>query len=252
MYDAFSENYDRFMNWPSRLAGEMPFILRELRIVNAVRILDAACGTGMHMVALAKEGYEVTGADLSPNMIERTEANALAAGTQVKFLVAGFGQLAQAFQETFDAVLCLGNSLPHLLTPAELSAATLDFAACLRPGGLVLIQNRNYDAVISQHERWMEPQTHTEGNHEWLFLRFYDFRPDGLLNFNIVTLYRQGNNPWMQRVAATRLNPLRQVELTAALAEAGFGSIKKYGNLAGEAFDTESSGNLVVIATKSG
>jgi glycine/sarcosine N-methyltransferase len=72
-------------------------------------------------------------------------------------------------------------TLPHLLTPADLAAALADFAACLRPGGLLLIQNRNLDAVLVRRQRWMEPRARREGEAEWLFLRFYDFEPDGTL-----------------------------------------------------------------------
>jgi hypothetical protein len=47
MYDDFSSDYDRFVDWPGRLAAELPFIERQLRAVGARRVLDAACGTGV-------------------------------------------------------------------------------------------------------------------------------------------------------------------------------------------------------------
>ena len=31
MYDLLSRDYDRFVNWPNRLAFEMPFLLKQLR-----------------------------------------------------------------------------------------------------------------------------------------------------------------------------------------------------------------------------
>ena len=48
MYDTFSTDYDRFVNWPSRLAAELPFIESQLEAAGARRVLDAACGTGQH------------------------------------------------------------------------------------------------------------------------------------------------------------------------------------------------------------
>ena len=125
MYDAFSLDYDRFVNWPNRLAFELPFIQQQLEALKAapdqtLSILDAACGTGMHAIALAQQGHSVSGADLSTGMIERAKVNAAEAGVQARFAAAGFGALAQEFQGQpdfpFDALLCLGNSLPHLLT----------------------------------------------------------------------------------------------------------------------------------------
>lgn len=254
MYDDFSQDYDRFMNWQARLAVEMPFIEQLLQSLKSeadesLRILDSACGTGMHAITLAQRGFEALGADFSPGMIERARANAAAANVRVRFEVAGFGELGSTLgQGAFDTLLCLGNSLPHLLTEIELSETLSDFATCLRPGGLLLIQNRNFDAVLSRHDRWMEPQAYSEGAVQWLFLRFYDFDPDGMLTFNLITLRREGESPWMQQVKASRLRPLRQVDLVLALTAAGLVEVACYGSMGHVPFDPEASSNLVLLA----
>jgi glycine/sarcosine N-methyltransferase len=252
MYDDFSADYDRFVDWPGRLAAEIPFIEGQLQAVGARRVLDAACGTGMHALELARRGYEVLGADLSAGMIDRARGNAVNAGVDVRFEVAGFGELSARVGAGFDAVLCLGNSLPHLLTSADLAAGLADFAACLRPGGLLLIQNRNFDAVLSHGERWMEPQAHREGEGEWLFLRFYDFEPDGTLTFNLVTLRREEDGRWTQRVKSTSLRPWVQKELTTALDVAGFRDSMFWGDMRGTSFHPHRSPNLVVAARQIG
>ena len=255
MYDSFSLDYDRFVNWSNRLAFELPFIQQQLAKINSapsqpLSVLDAACGTGMHVVALAQQGYTVTGADLSAGMIERARVNAAAAGVEAGFAAAGFGALAPEFKDRpgfpFDAVLCLGNSLPHLLTRPELDAALADFSACLKPGGLLLIQNRNFDAVMAQRQRWMDPQAYRETGREWIFMRFYDFEADGLINFNIATLYREGDGQWVQHINSSRLRPLLRGELAGALLSAGFQQITSYGGMDGSSFDPISSGNLII------
>ncbi len=259
MYDAFSADYDRFVNWDSRLGFEMPFLLRQLEPLahadgQPVRVLDAACATGRHAIALALNGFASAGADLSPAMIAQAQNNAVQAEVSTPFLAAGFGALKEAFEShplfPFDAVLCLGNSLPHLLTPIDLAAALADFCAVLRPGGKVVIQNRNFDAVLMQQERWMDPQAYQDKSQEWIYTRFYDFDADGLITFNIVTLYRKQGGSWQQRVTSTRLRPLRQAELTAALVATGFGEIAAFGSLGGALFDPAASGNLVLVASK--
>ncbi len=252
MYDAFSTDYDRFVDWPARLAAELPFIVAQAVSLSGdgfPSILDAACGTGMHAVALAQQGWRVAGADLSPEMVARARANAQAAGVDVRFEVAGFGELAARFGGGFDGLLCLGNSLPHILTSEALHAALADFAACLRPGGVLVVQNLNYDRILARRERWMEPQAHREEEQEWLFLRFYDFDPDGLLTFNLIRLYRAGGL-WEHQVLSTRLRPLRRAELTGALAEAGFTAITLYGDMQGAPFDADRSPNLVLVAIR--
>lgn len=86
-------------------------------------------------------------------------------------------------------MLCLGNSLPHLLTPAAVADALADFAAVLSPGGLLVMQNRNFDQVWAARERFIGPQAHRDGEEEWLFVRFYDFHEE-TLTFNMVRLHR--------------------------------------------------------------
>lgn len=256
MYDTVSEDYDLFVNWSNRLAFEMPFLEKQLGDdERPVRVLDAACGTGMHAIALAQKGMVVLGADLSSGMVARAHANAETAGVKVRFEVAGFGALEQTFvhqaADRFDAVLCLGNSLPHVQGPVELAATLADFAACLRPGGLLLIQNRNFDAILAERQRWMEPQSAREGEAEWNFLRFYDFEPSGTITFNMITLHRPNpQTPWKQIITSAPLYPLVQAEMLDALAGAGFKAVTSYGDMSGATFEPAYSGNLVITATK--
>ncbi len=251
MYDALSSDYDRFVDWQGRLAIEIPFIIDKFQETNARIILDAATGTGMHTIALAQLGYQASGADISRGMIERARLNANSVGVRARFEIASFGTLAQTFGVgCCDALLCLGNSLPHLLSRKELDQALVDFSNCLKPGGVILLQNRNFDAVIANHERWMEPQSHIEGRIEWVFHRFYDFEPDGLLTFNMVTLKRGVQGKWTQQVVTSKLRPIMKVELLLSLSEAGFTSLTPYGSMSGVPYDPEESPNLVVFARK--
>jgi SAM-dependent methyltransferase len=282
LYDTLSDDYDRFVNWENRLAYEMPFIERTLREAGVCQVIDVACGTGMHAIELARRGYKVVGADLSAPMIERARENAStlrqaqdeaqdsAAGIEVHFVVAGFGELAEKLALSpveglalspalspvegvsgqFDAVLCLGNSLPHVLSAADLSDALADFATVLRPGGLLLIQNRNFDAVLARRERFMGPEAHREGDREWLFVRFYDFNPGGTITFNMVVLRRDGKGNWSQQIEATELRPLTYSELSASLTATGFTDIVCYGDMEGAPFDPDRSSNLIVTARR--
>jgi glycine/sarcosine N-methyltransferase len=256
LYDELFDDYDRFVNWERRLAYELPFIERLLVASDARRVLDVACGTGRHAISLAERGYEVVGADLSARMIARARENAdrlaldrAPAKGQVSFVVAGFGELAERVGGQFDALLCLGNSLPHVLTAAALRATLTDLAGVLRPGGLLLVQERNFDAVMANRARWMAPQSHREEGHEWLFLRFYDFNPDGTLTFNMVMLQRGDGEAWVQRVQQTTLYPWSYGELTAAVEAAGFDHVACYGDMDGAPY-AQDSGNLVVVADR--
>lgn len=111
LYDDLGADYDRFVDWTARLAFELPVLEGLLARYGARRVLDAACGTGRHAIALAERGYQVLGADLSAGMVAQATANALAAGVEVPFVEAGLGELAVAAPGPFDAVLCLGQDI---------------------------------------------------------------------------------------------------------------------------------------------
>ena len=252
MYDEISAQYDHFVNWKNRLGFELPFLegmLGQVKTGGApLRVLDAACGTAMHAVELARLGYLAAAGDVSAGMVAQARQNAADAGVDVQVEQAGFGGFSRVFgAAAFDAVLCLGNSLPHLLTLTDLEAALADFAACLKPGGLLLIQNRNFDSVLKKQERFMDPQSYRLEQQEEIFVRFYDFRPDGLLNFHMLTLERTGET-WKQQVTTSQLYPQRSQEIQQALVRAGFGKVSLFGGLNGTPYAPEKSPNTVAGA----
>lgn len=246
-YDDLSEDYDRFVDWEARLAFEMPFLEERLRRQHVSRILDVACGTGHHAIAFAEAGLQTTAADFSEAMIRRAVANAAAAGVSVEARTLGFGQLADNLPQTYDAITCLGNSIPHLVTGSDLDGALTDMAKVLRPGGLLILQLRNFDRVLAQGDRFMAPESHSVGEEEWLFFRFYDM--DGqALDFNMLRLSRKRGEDWRVRLQHTQLNAWQRQQLVTNLEEHGFGEICAYGSFRGEPFDAETSADLVLTA----
>jgi len=248
LYDALAADYDRFVNWEARLSYELPFFERLFEAHGVRCVLDAACGTGRHAIALARRGYRVVGADLSAEMIALAQQHAAQAGVEVAFSVASLGELAATFGDSQDAVLCLGNSLAHLLSAQALAAALADMAAVLRPGGLLIVQNRNYDRVWQRRERFMPPTWHRQGAQETLFFRFMDFGTETLI-FNMARFWRVGDG-WDFRVDATELRPILRDDLAAALDEAGFQQVVFYGDYELAPFDGVASGDLVVVAQR--
>jgi 2-polyprenyl-3-methyl-5-hydroxy-6-metoxy-1,4-benzoquinol methylase len=90
LYDALAVDYDRFVNWEGRLSHELPFFVSLFERHGVRRVLDVACGTGHHAIALAQEGYQVVGADLSRAMIQRASENAAVRGADVEFILGGY------------------------------------------------------------------------------------------------------------------------------------------------------------------
>jgi glycine/sarcosine N-methyltransferase len=247
-YDGLGGDYDRMVSWETRLAREEAFFQRLFTENGTRSVLDAACGTGMHAIAFARRGLAAAGADLSPAMVSRAKENAAAAGAAVDFRAAAFGELSRAFNGPFDAVTCLGNSLPHLLDDTALAAAFTDFARLLSPRGLLVIQNRNYDRVLREKQRFMPLSAREDAEGTTLFLRITDFSGE-LLQFTIVTLKKRGGS-WTQAVQSTPLRALRRTVVEEALRGAGFSSIESWGSYAMTPADAPDAADLVVAARR--
>ena len=169
-YDRLAHAFDVMTDWPARLAFEMPFIQRTLDQHKVHSVLDTACGTGWHAIALAQKGYTTAGCDASRAMIERARANAAKAGVNVRFETADFQRL-DLFPGKFKAILCLGNSLPHLLSREELVAAFGQIFGRLDRGGVVILHNLNYDLRLKTKPRFFS----ASGNADTLVWRFADY-----------------------------------------------------------------------------
>lgn len=253
-YDALAPMFDVMTDWDARLAAEGPFLAEILQEAGAQSVLDAACGSGGHALWLAQQGYRVAGADVSPTMIELARRKAAETGLDVPFVVADLAESRAALRdpEPFDAVLCLGNSLPHLLTQTDLVAALRGMAEVLRPGGTLVLQNLNYDLRWQRQPRWFAAQGGVLEGQEVLVWRFADYDASaGRIAFHIA-LFRKAATGWQVEVHTTPHRPLFQADLAAALDEAGFTGAAWYGGMALPAapFQPAQSHDLVVVARK--
>jgi glycine/sarcosine N-methyltransferase len=244
LYDRFAVGYNLMTDWESRLKSEAGFVRQLFEGFRVRSVLDAACGTGRHAMEFARWGLEVTGTDLSAPMIDRARENA--GDLPVRFLVAGLGEHRQKAPGPFDAVTCLGNSLPHLLDEPALDEALADFRAVLRPGGLLLLQNNNYDAILSQQKRFMGVANREDQGTEYLFFRFFDLGPE-LLTFHIVTFAKTAGS-WSFSEESTPQRPVLRRDLAPRLARMGFRDIALFGDARGGRFDEATSPNLLVAA----
>lgn len=81
-------------------------------------VLDAGGGPGRYTIELAKRGYDIVLLDITPRMLKIARRQIREAGVQgrVKQVVEGsIVDLSMFDAEAFDAVLCLGAPLTHLL-----------------------------------------------------------------------------------------------------------------------------------------
>ena len=121
-YDVFSAYYDALTeNVQYSAIAERICSLLTCRGINRGLLLDLGCGTGTLSVLLAKQGYEVIGADASPDMLMEAQNKAAETGEQILFLCQPMEQLD--LYGTVRAVVCTLDALNHLPTRAAVEAA---------------------------------------------------------------------------------------------------------------------------------
>ncbi|MBD0255373.1 MAG: class I SAM-dependent methyltransferase [Cytophagales bacterium] len=98
-------------------------------------ILNLGCGTGKHDFLLADRGYDVTGVDLSADMIAVADQTRQASATRgtTQFLTGDLREVRLGRQ--FDAVVSLFHVMSYQVTNADLDRAFQTVKAHLKPGG---------------------------------------------------------------------------------------------------------------------
>lgn len=114
------------------------------------RLLDVACGTGSSFLPL-RDRYEVVGCDLSQAMLH--QAAARAGEARVRLYKHDMRRLPEL--GSFDLVLCLDDSLNHLLEPGDVEATLRGIASNLAPGGVAVFDVNTLAALRSFSDQFV-------------------------------------------------------------------------------------------------
>lgn len=233
----FVEKWDELIDWEARAAAEGEFFIDVLRSRGKHNVLDVACGTGFHSVRLIEAGFDVTSIDGNAAMLARAFENAKKRNLILKTTQTDWRWLNRDIRGKYDAVICLGNSFTHLFEEADRRRALAEFYAALNHDGMLIIDQRNYDAILDQgfktkHKYYYcgdrvsaEPEYVDDG-----LTRFRYSFPDG----TVFTL---------------NMFPLRKNYMRRLLEEAGFQRARTYGDFQ-ETFHDNEPDYLVHVAEK--
>jgi SAM-dependent methyltransferase len=134
-YCSFAQVYDRIMaDVPYRMWADYFERVWARHSFAPETILDLACGTGNFSLELASRGYQVTGVDLSSDMLELARKKCRSLGIYVDFHQSDIRDLK--LNRVFDGATCVFDSLNYLLEPSSLKQAFKTVAQHLKKGGL--------------------------------------------------------------------------------------------------------------------
>jgi len=141
------------------------FLVNLLKEKNAETVLDAACGTGVDSIMLVEEmgsnpAFNLTSCDFSDKMLkdalktrwERRREKAFFDWTIEEGNWMTLNKDIQTPGPGFDAIICMGNSFPNLMDDdgdfRNQKIAIKNFYDLLKPGGVLIIDHRNYDYIL--------------------------------------------------------------------------------------------------------
>lgn len=199
------------------------------------RVLDLACGPGRHSVAFARRGFQVTGVDRSPFLLERAKANATDAGMAVELIEADMRDFRRP--QAFDLAISLFTSFGFFRDDADNQQVLSNVEATLKPGGTFMLDLLGKEVLA---RRFSATTSHD--------------LPDGVVvhRHRIVDDWSRIENDWMIiRGDAHRtfhfshwLYSAR--ELKDMFHRAGFAEIEAYGDYSGAPYDAGAA-RLVVV-----
>lgn len=127
VYDALMDKtlYHKWLEYTQKYAKDSP-----------KKTLDLACGTGELAILLSQSGYEVTGLDVSEDMLSLAYDKQLEKG--VRFPLVEADMRTFSLEQTYDLVTCYNDSLCYIETKENLKNVFNRVYTHLEEGGWFL------------------------------------------------------------------------------------------------------------------
>ncbi len=198
------------------------------------KILDLACGTGSITVPMAKRGYQMTGIDLSGEMLTLAQKKADDERVRIRFSEQNMA-LFDAGQG-YDAAICSFDGYNYLLKPDDVRSSFEKVMESLREGGLFIFDVSTpykYEHILADNAYVYE--------YDDLFLSWQNYyrKKAGLCDFYL-TFFIENGGTWRRMDETQRQRRYPLASLRKMLAEAGFEVLDTVSGLAFEEMEKES------------
>ena len=236
-YDEFTENIDY------QKRGEyFDSIIKRFGGIKNGKLLDLACGTGSLSEVMSSMGYDVTGADISEDMLAEAEHKRFQTGSNILYILQDMTELA--LDKPVDIVICALDSLNHLAGEGEVEKAFSSVSQNLKDGGLFIFDMNS----IYKHSEIL-------GNNRFVYERddvffvwqneYENGRVDIFLDFFIPLesgLYERYSEDFSEIAYSTE-------KMTELLEKTGFSQLAIYGD---DSFEqpNEHTERLIFVAQK--
>lgn len=201
-------------NWTSLLEGK-----------NIRTMLDVSIGTGSMTLPVCELGIELTGSDLSRDMLNKCAVRIAEMGINVPLVQSDFCSVAERFDQQFDLVASTGNSLPHVPNESVLTALS-QMDALVRPGGWLFYDIRNWDRILDEHTRFYTYNPVFHDDTRINLTQVWDYNPDGTITFNLLYTFERENKIFRKEILECTYHPVRRQYLLDHLKAMGYTDIE--------------------------
>ncbi len=234
-YEVLSDN-------KSRLKREGPFLKETLRQAPGLRVVDTACGTGLHAEFFAGFGAGVDAFDISSEMIDH--AGEHHAHRAISYHT---GDMRSLEGGPWDLAICLGNSLSVMSTPEDIDSTFRAIYSSLSPGGIFLLQILNYLSASAQKPRH-RIEHKKAGESEVIAVK--NLVPHRDRTFLSLAFYRVSGDDYESLAETVVLKNWTCEEIVSAAETAGFTVEGVYGGYDSSAYSPEDSTDLICVNRK--
>ena len=226
MYTSFAEVYDQLMDnvdyerWAD--------LYREILTAYGVptgKVCECACGTGGLTIPLNRRGYQMTGVDLSQEMLFMAAQKARKVGLGIPFVQQDMRNLR--LHRQMDAVIATCDGVNYLLEDKDVLAFFTAAFNALRPGGALVfdvstpwkLENMLGNQIICEDR----PQV------TYMWQNRYD-GAKALVDMHLCIFIRQKDGSYRRIDEEQRQRAHTIQSLTALLTAAGFTNVHVFGN----------------------
>jgi glycine/sarcosine N-methyltransferase len=240
------ELYDEMINWEKRFDAEKNFFFNLFNSNNSKKILDIGCGTGRHAELFSGFAGEVFAMDPSVEMINYAREKVIKS-KNVKLIHGGFKELANIAESDFDAITCLGNTLPLLETRKKVKNALKIARKKLTKGGIAIFQFINFEKEMIEKNRYYEPKIIQKEGKIYVFNRHFEYDKLKTRVDFITTIIADKNNIEAFDVDTSIMCTLKVRIFSKMALNSGFKKINYFGNNTKDIFDKSKHLSLFAV-----
>ena len=201
--------------------------------------LDVGCGGGYFTRALERQGYQMTGMDVSAEMLDKAQRTAFSEGVRSEYILGDVSKGKIARKYSFVTAI---NDCFNYVEKGRLKTALKNVYGALKKGGIFLFD-------VSSEKKFREKFMDAVNVDDRDDVTYFSFaRLEGEIATLDVTLYVKGKDGKYERFDERHVQYVyTEAELSAALEEIGFTVLRVEGHL-GE--NKSISDRLVFLAQK--